>query len=295
MTDKKQNIGRKLWAKGAALLLSVMLVLPAIPISAYAEGNVYEVQKGDCLWKIAERLLGDGACYVDIVAWNEELIQDPNLIYPGMELRIAANTAADSNPDVETEPTSDTGTDIQDPLMEALEEKSIIGAVSDSSWENEWLGMRFDLPDGFKLETAEEFLGDDEYEFDSEDDSIMVDLEFVVESTDPLGVIAFFAITLWDDSIEEFMAKVKAEEADAGLGMDMEWSVEGTAEFGGKTFEYFTSSSELLDIGIYEDYYVAKQDDIVFFFFIMHLDLDDIGSAPAVLLDGFSAYSDLTA
>ena len=296
---RKQNSRSKLRIRAAATLLSVMLVLPAIPMSVHAKEDVYEVQKGDCLWKIAERYLGDGARYTDIVAWNEELIQDPNLIYPGMTLRIMADAETDSNPDAETDSNSDTETDMQDPLMETLEEMSIFGTISGSSWENEWLGMRFDLPEGFKLGTAEEFLGDDEYEFDSEDDSIMVDLEFVVESTDILGPIAYFAITLWDDSIEAFMEEIKAEELDAGMKMDLEWewSTEETAEFGGRTFEHFTSSSKLLDIDIYEDYYVAKQDDIVFFFSIIYPiypDVDSVGSEPTVLLDGFSAYSDKT-
>lgn len=277
-------------------MLAGFLLLPLFGSRVYAVENAYEVQKGDCLWKIAERYLGDGARYTDIVAWNEELIQDSNLIYPGMTLRIMADAETDSNPDAETDSNSDTETDMQDPLMETLEEMSIFGTISGSSWENEWLGMRFDLPEGFKLETAEEFLGDDEYEFDSEDDSIMVDLEFVVESTDILGPIAYFAITLWDDSIEAFMEEIKAEELDAGMKMDLEWewSTEETAEFGGRTFEHFTSSSKLLDIDIYEDYYVTKQDGIVCFFSVISPDLDGVGSKPTVLLDGFSAYSDKT-
>ncbi|MCM1535861.1 MAG: LysM peptidoglycan-binding domain-containing protein [Clostridium sp.] len=48
----------------------------------------YEVVPGDCLWAIAERFWGDGSRYVEIVNANQEIIEDPNLIYPGTLLRI---------------------------------------------------------------------------------------------------------------------------------------------------------------------------------------------------------------
>ena len=40
------------------------------------------VNKGDALWRIAYRQLGDGIRYVDIVRRNQRDIVDPNLIYP---------------------------------------------------------------------------------------------------------------------------------------------------------------------------------------------------------------------
>lgn len=47
---------------------------------------VYTVQKGDTLWAIAKRFLGDGSRYGEIAANNG--IRNPNLIYPGQTLRI---------------------------------------------------------------------------------------------------------------------------------------------------------------------------------------------------------------
>lgn len=43
----------------------------------------YTVQKGDCLWNIAKKMLGDGSRYTEIYELNREKIKDPNLIYPG--------------------------------------------------------------------------------------------------------------------------------------------------------------------------------------------------------------------
>lgn len=46
----------------------------------------YTVQKGDCLWNIAKKQLGDGARYKEIAQKNG--IADPNRIYPGQILKL---------------------------------------------------------------------------------------------------------------------------------------------------------------------------------------------------------------
>jgi nucleoid-associated protein YgaU len=46
------------------------------------------VEKGDSLWAIAERVYGSGARYTEIFAANREVIEDPDLIFPGQKLRI---------------------------------------------------------------------------------------------------------------------------------------------------------------------------------------------------------------
>ncbi len=47
---------------------------------------LYTVKKGDTLWAIAKQYLGDGSRYPEIASDN--LIQNPNLIFPGQEVRI---------------------------------------------------------------------------------------------------------------------------------------------------------------------------------------------------------------
>lgn len=55
--------------------------------AAYNGGDTIVVQKGDSLWKIAQRCLGDGNSYPEIYERNREIIgPDPSLIYEGTPL-----------------------------------------------------------------------------------------------------------------------------------------------------------------------------------------------------------------
>jgi nucleoid-associated protein YgaU len=48
----------------------------------------YTVKSGDSLSKIAKALLGDGNKWPKIFEANKEVIKNPDLIYPGQQLRI---------------------------------------------------------------------------------------------------------------------------------------------------------------------------------------------------------------
>lgn len=50
--------------------------------------TTYTVKKGDCLWNIAKKFLGNGALYMQIYNLNKNIIKNPNLIYVGQVLRI---------------------------------------------------------------------------------------------------------------------------------------------------------------------------------------------------------------
>lgn len=48
----------------------------------------YTVESGDSLWKIAEDLYGDGSKYTQIFEANRDILDDPDRIFPGQELKI---------------------------------------------------------------------------------------------------------------------------------------------------------------------------------------------------------------
>jgi nucleoid-associated protein YgaU len=53
-----------------------------------AAGRSYTVQKGDSLSKIAKREYGDAQQWRRIYEANRDVIQNPDLIYPGQVFRI---------------------------------------------------------------------------------------------------------------------------------------------------------------------------------------------------------------
>ncbi|MGI9344519.1 MAG: peptidoglycan-binding protein LysM [Gammaproteobacteria bacterium] len=52
------------------------------------EGQIYEIQSGDSLSKIAKQHYGDAMQYMKIFEANRGVIDDPDKIYPGQKIRI---------------------------------------------------------------------------------------------------------------------------------------------------------------------------------------------------------------
>lgn len=56
----------------------------------YENEQVYVVQKGDCLYAIAKKLLGDGKRYTELFTRNGDIVEKATLIYPGQEIIVPA-------------------------------------------------------------------------------------------------------------------------------------------------------------------------------------------------------------
>ena len=52
------------------------------------DDEFYVIQKGDTLWKIAEKAYGTGVKYKAIVEANKEVIKHEDKIFPGQKIRI---------------------------------------------------------------------------------------------------------------------------------------------------------------------------------------------------------------
>lgn len=56
--------------------------------SSAPEHETYTVKKGDCLWNIAKRYLGNGSRYPEIYNLNRDKIRDPNRIQTGQVIKM---------------------------------------------------------------------------------------------------------------------------------------------------------------------------------------------------------------
>mgnify|MGYP004567117491 CR=1 FL=1 len=60
------------------------------PTATAPKAAAYTVQKGDTLWNIAKKQLGNGADYIKIYNLNKDKIKNPNQISPGQVLTLPA-------------------------------------------------------------------------------------------------------------------------------------------------------------------------------------------------------------
>jgi len=63
-------------------------VVPEASATSMTTGRTYVVVSGDSLSKIAKDQYGDARKWPKIYEANRDIIKDPDLIYPGQELRI---------------------------------------------------------------------------------------------------------------------------------------------------------------------------------------------------------------
>lgn len=98
---KTSRLGRSLTA---AALLSVAATAPALAQAARSEASTHTVKRGDTLWDIARRYLGDPYLWPEIYRINTDQIEDPHWIYPGEILRLTGRTVAAAPPAPEQAP-----------------------------------------------------------------------------------------------------------------------------------------------------------------------------------------------
>lgn len=77
------------------VILAVGNVEGVAAVEAEADENMFHtVEKGDTLWAIAAKTLGNGSRYPEIFEANKPMLSDPDKIYPGQVLRIPGGKVA---------------------------------------------------------------------------------------------------------------------------------------------------------------------------------------------------------
>lgn len=89
------RVGQKLIIPGggkvAAQEIKAQPDSKAEPVKGKPKFELYVVQEGDSLWKIAQARLGDGKRYLEIKQLNKKLVNDQGEVHPGWKLKLPQN------------------------------------------------------------------------------------------------------------------------------------------------------------------------------------------------------------
>jgi nucleoid-associated protein YgaU len=72
---------------------AAVAAVPDTGSTRVAQGQTMVVSRGDSLWRISRRALGNGTRYATVFRANREQIRNPNLIYPGQVFVVPAGEA----------------------------------------------------------------------------------------------------------------------------------------------------------------------------------------------------------
>ncbi len=74
--------------KDTVIEQEVDIIAPAVPAAPAGNDQTYVTQRGDSLWKIADKFYGDGKKWQAIADANKSVLPNPNKVKPGLTLSI---------------------------------------------------------------------------------------------------------------------------------------------------------------------------------------------------------------
>lgn len=176
---------------------------------------------------------------------------------------------------------------------EAAEDGYVRGEITDTTYESEWIGLRYELPEGFTMSAEEEMDailqagGEMIYEDKADDivDYAKMIMVYEMMARDRYGNVITLFVEQTKFDIDTYVAAIKLqmESVDA---IDVTMDDGEAVEVGGVEFEKY---SLILDYGgmeVKEDYYLKKQGDRMICMLIGYSN----DEAAEKIMSGFSPY-----
>lgn len=216
--------------------------------------------------------------FVDILADAELKAQEKNVgerdssnatpVASGEQVR---DTSAENTMVVDRTSSSEDNTDDNEEPEETAFDSYEKGRNYGTYWESEWLGMRYDQPDGYRLFSDRELndalqIGDNLLDGafgDGTADVAGQNAVYEMMAASPSGTPNFnLGVEKTDASVDEYAGQLTtylpALFGDAYMGQS---GFEGTQEIGGRYFEKYTFFLNDGAAGMNQTYYITKKDD----------------------------------
>ncbi|MDE5598979.1 MAG: hypothetical protein K2J04_14275, partial [Lachnospiraceae bacterium] len=168
------------------------------------------------------------------------------------------------------------------------------GTVTGTSFESEWIGLRYDMPDGFTMATEEELdailkLGSEIIYEDNADmifDYAKMTMVYEMMAVDPSNNSVTILVERAAGKPEDFVKMVEAQLAGVD-GIEMKLAdVDENARIGDMEFYKFSYDISSNGVNVYQDYYLLERNGRMIEILVSYAD----ESIREIMMDGFSPY-----
>lgn len=188
---------------------------------------------------------------------------------------------------------TDDGNDSSDEEEDAAEDGYVRGTIEGATYESEWIGFRYELPDGFRMSDEDEMDailqagGELIYEGNADNivDYAKMIMVYEMMAKDRYGDVITLFVEKTQFDIDTYVAAIKMQMGNVDtIGVTMDDGE--TVEVGGVEFEKYSLVLDYGGMEVKEDYYLKKQGDRMICMLIGYSD-DEMAEK---IMSGFSPY-----